>query len=278
MYRLDVRNLEVVAGGQRILHGVDLSLRAGELVALLGPSGSGKSTLLRAMNGFRPGRGKVEVCGRDLYASFEALKALVGYVPQDDVVHGALTVEKALRYAAELRLPASMPEPLRRGTVDQVLAEVGLQDRRKVRIKSLSGGQRKRVAVAMELLARPPLFFLDEPTSGLDPALEEQMMALLRAITIEERLTVVTTHVLASLELVDLALVMAKGRLVYLGPPAQIAEFFGAKDLPEAYRLLAKAEPAALAERFARSPEHRRYVVERLASPPPPLPERRRSA
>lgn len=251
------------AGGARILSGVNLALEGGELVVLLGPSGSGKSTLLRALNGFRPAEGRVRVDGRDLYAEFEALKTRIGYVPQDDILHRSLKVEKALRYAARLRLRGAEADRLEH-EVRTVARQVGLTDRLGVRIRNLSGGQRKRVSVAIELIGRPPLMFLDEPTSGLDPALEAQMMSLFRQITGPERLTVVTTHVLASLEHVDVAVMLAQGRLVFVGPPREARDFFEVEDLPAVYRLLSEADAGRWARRFEGSAWHRRWVLDRL--------------
>lgn len=271
-YRLDVRDLSYRAGGTQILSGINLSLRSGELVALLGPSGSGKSTLLTSLIGFRRAEGRVELCGQDLYAGFEALKTRIGFVPQDDVVPESLTVEKALHYAARLRLPPEMPEPLRRATVESVLAQVELKDRAGVRVKRLSGGQRKRVSLATELLSSPPLLFLDEPTSGLDPDLEDKAMSLFRRLTNEGRLTVVTTHVLASLSAVDIALIMAKGRLVFIGPPQEAPGFFEVPDFPSIYRLLASGSVEPWAKKMVASSAYRTLVVDRLKSAAPPLP------
>lgn len=251
------------AGGARILSGISLAFFGGELVALLGPSGSGKSTLLRALNGFRPAEGKVRVQGHDLYARFEDFKTRIGYVPQDDVLHRSLKVDKALRYAARLRLPSAPSERID-AEVRMVARQVDLTERLSVRIRNLSGGQRKRVCIAVELLGRPPLMFLDEPTSGLDPALEAQMMGLFRRLTGPERLTVVTTHVLASLEQVDVAVMLAKGRLVFVGPPRAAPGFFEVEDLPAVYRLLSSADAAGWARRFEGSLLYREYVLDRL--------------
>ena len=263
---LTARGLSLEAGGHQILQGVNLALRAGELVALLGPSGSGKSTLLRALNGFRPAQGRVSVNGQDLYASFEDLKTQIGFVPQDDVLHSALVVQSALRYAARLRLPEADSERIDH-EVRTVLSQVGLSDRANVRIRNLSGGQRKRVSVAMELLSRPPLMFLDEPTSGLDPALEHQMMTLFRSLTTQARLTVVTTHVLASLQAVDLVVVLAGGRLVFIGEPAEVPEFFEVGDLPAVYRALSSTDPRRWARKLESSLTYRRWVLDRMQGP-----------
>ena len=271
-YRLDARGVSVSAGDLRIVQPLNLSLRSGELVALLGPSGSGKSTLLRALNGFRPGAGKVLVNGEELYRDFEQLKTLVGFGPQDDGVHPGLTVAKTLDYAAQLRLPADMPDVRRDAAVREVLTQVELTERADVRVRNLSGGQRKRVSIAVELLAKPPLLFLDEPTSGLDPALEERTMQLFRRLTGPDRLTLVTTHVLASLDVVDVVLIVSAGFLVYVGPPSEAPSFFGVADLPSIYKRLAKDPPREWANKLLASPLHQAYVGERLAIEPPSLP------
>jgi ABC-type multidrug transport system ATPase subunit len=263
-YRLDARGLSYQVGPATILSDVSLSLRSGELVALLGPSGSGKSTLLTTLIGFRRGTGRVELSGRDLYRDFEALKTSIGFVPQDDVVPSALTVGRTLEYAALLRLPPELPEGAREKAVRAVLAQVELSDRAEVRIRSLSGGQRKRVSLAVELLAEPPLIFLDEPTSGLDPDLEDKSMAVFRRIADQDRLVVVSTHVLASLDKVDLAIFMCKGRLVYVGPPTEAAAFFEVPDFPSIYRCLAAADPELWMRKLRGSPRYRELVLGRL--------------
>lgn len=273
MLRIDVRNLGLSIGGTRILDDVSLSLESGELVALLGPSGSGKSSLLKAMTGTLPAVGRVELCGRALFQELEEMQRLIGYVPQDDVLHRTISVEKVLRYSAMLRLE-SLDDARIDAEVERVLNAVDLAARRDVRVKSLSGGQRKRVSIAMELLAEPPLMFLDEPTSGLDPALEEQMMDLFRALTGPDRITVVTTHVMASLDRVDLAVVLAKGRVVYVGPPADLTAFFDVDDLADVYRRLSKEGPSRWVNRFGASAAYRTYVAARLRAPPPPMPGR----
>jgi ABC transport system ATP-binding/permease protein len=264
--RLDARGLTVVRSGQTILRDVSLGLRGGELVALLGPSGSGKSTLLTALIGFRRAKGLVKLDGRDLYSSFEELKRSIGYVSQDDVVQPSLTVERTIHYAALLRLDPKMPEPLRRATARSVIEQMELDDRATVRVGKLSGGQRKRVSIAVELLAKPPLLFLDEPTSGLDPALEEKTMHLFRTLTTPDRLTVVTTHVLASLDVVDLLLVMSRGRLVFIGPPREAPGFFSVNDMPAIYKTVAATPAESWESKLRGSALYREYVLERLAA------------
>jgi ABC-type multidrug transport system ATPase subunit len=258
------RKLLVRYGRSTILHHVDFAVRGGELVGILGPSGSGKSTLLMALSGFRPAKeGGVTFGGRDLYQDFEALKQQIGFVPQDDVVPTNLKVEKVLKYAAELRLPHFTPEA-RQGRVEGVLRKLGLSEKRALRVSKLSGGQRKRVSVAVELLARPPLLFADEPTSGLDPALEGELMQQLKEMSQEGRAVVVTTHIMSSLSLLDIACVMHGGRVAYFGPPGLLKEWFGASDFVEIYQKLAAQPPEAWARRFSGSPLCTEHLHSRL--------------
>ncbi len=270
MVRLDVRGLGVSVGGVSILSGVNLSFFGGELVCVLGPSGSGKSTLLRAMIGFKRAEGAVHLCGEALFDRFESLKHLIGYVPQDDVLHRSLTLQSALRYAARLRLDAAQTD--HDAVVSRVLGDVGLLHRRHVRIRNLSGGQRRRASLAMELLAKPPVLVLDEPTSGLDPALESELMGLFGAFRDRGHLVVLSTHMLASLECVDLVVMVAGGRVVYVGPPERMRDFFEAEDLPAMYRDLSRQNPVRWAQKFAASSGHQTLVEARLNSPPPLLP------
>jgi ABC-type multidrug transport system ATPase subunit len=262
---LKARKLLVRRGRATILHHVDFAARPGELIGILGPSGSGKSTLLMALSGFRPAReGVVTFQGHDLYQTFEARKDQIGFVPQDDVVPRGLSVEKVLRYAAELRLPDFTPEA-RQGRVEGVLRLLGLDERRGLRVSRLSGGQRKRVSVAVELLTRPALLFADEPTSGLDPALEADLMQQLKALTSPDRVVVVTTHILSSLRLLDAACVLHQGRVVYFGPPDKLKEWFQVSDFVEIYQALPKQPAEAWAARFANSPLCAEHLKGRLA-------------
>jgi ABC-type cobalamin/Fe3+-siderophores transport system ATPase subunit len=172
-----------VGGGKRLLDDVSFSLPGRCLLAIVGPSGAGKSTLLRALTGTRPAdRGRVRYDGRDLYAGYDELRHRIGLVPQDDVLHPQLTVRRALRFAARLRFPADVPAADRDRRVEEVITELGLTGQADQRIDTLSGGQRKRTSVALELLTKPSLLFLDEPTSGLDPGLDRSVMRTLRGL------------------------------------------------------------------------------------------------
>lgn len=249
-----------------ILEDISLVVEPGECVGVLGPSGCGKSTLLRLLSGqARPTSGQVLIGDSEPDPRDLARNRRIGFVPQDDIVHMALSVERALEYAARLRMRPDATEEDHRKAVDAVLAQLDLEERRKLKVKRLSGGQRKRVSIGVELLTRPDLLFMDEPTSGLDPALEEQFMELCRKLSREGRAVIVTTHVLQSLDRFDLVAVMARGRLAYFGPPAQAPAYFGVPGIQEVYRQLQTGDPADMAARFASSPQQMAWVRERLS-------------
>ncbi|MEI2692371.1 MAG: FHA domain-containing protein [Anaerolineae bacterium] len=253
-YRLDGRRLirDVPDGGRRllginiggqpktkrILNEVSLSIYPKEFVALVGGSGAGKSTLMKALSGFTPAKpGQVLLNGDDLYQSFGAYRSILGYVPQDDIIHRQLTVRSALTYAAQLRLPDATPAELQKRIAD-VLQQVEMTEHAGKSVQKLSGGQRKRVSIAVELLAEPGLFFLDEPTSGLDPGLEKKMMYTLRNLADAGRTIVLVTHATANIDQCDHVAFMADGYMAYFGPPKEALGFFGATDFADIYTKL----------------------------------------
>jgi ABC-type multidrug transport system ATPase subunit/pSer/pThr/pTyr-binding forkhead associated (FHA) protein len=243
--RLVAEALSVSRGGRTLLHDVSLTLPPGSFTAIIGASGSGKSTLLSALSGVRPAQaGRVTLSGVDLYASFGVLKTALGYVPQDDIVHGELSVGESLAYTARLRLPADTTAAERAARIAGVLATLELTDWRDVRIDRLSGGQRKRVSIASELLTEPSVLFLDEPTSGLDPGLEEALMLLLRELAYKGKTVVIVTHTLENIQLCDSVALLVEGRLAFHGPPAGARSHFGIDSLVNLYARL-KERPAA---------------------------------
>ncbi|MGW7046434.1 FHA domain-containing protein [Streptomyces avermitilis] len=224
------RHLTVtVDGGKQILKDVSFGVPEKSLIAVIGPSGSGKSTLLKALTGYRPAnQGDVLYDNRNLYKQFAELRQRIGLVPQDDILHKELTVKKALKYAAKLRFPADTTGQEREARIDEVLRELKLDIHKEKKVTSLSGGQRKRVSVALELLTKPSLIFLDEPTSGLDPGMDRDVMQLLRGLADDGRTVLVVTHSVAELAICDKLLVMAPGGSVaYFGPPEEALNFFG---------------------------------------------------
>ncbi len=264
--------------GRRLIDGVSFTAPAGTLTAVIGPSGAGKSTLSRLLAGLvRPSSGEVRFDEADVWEERHALTSRIGLVPQDYLVHRHLTLRRALHHAASLRLPGLSAEE-RATRAGAVIARLGLGGVAEQRIDRLSGGQRKRASVAMELLTEPALLILDEPTSGLDPALDRQVMRSLRGLADGDRSVIVVTHSLANLDLCDQVLLLAPGGLqAYVGPPSGIASHFGTDDWgdifesvstrPEAayWRWLFSAERVADVAPFERDP--RRGRPERPAAP-----------
>ncbi|MFE1749291.1 FHA domain-containing protein [Streptomyces anandii] len=268
---LDVQDLTVtVDRGRKVL--LDrVSFPVGEkcLLGVVGPSGAGKSTLLGALTGQRPAEhGTVLYDGRDLYRDYAELRQRIGLVPQDDILHAQLTVRAALTYAAELRFPQDTSQAERRTRVEEVVRELGLQERAEQPVHSLSGGQRKRVSVALELLTKPSLLFLDEPTSGLDPGMERSVMRMLRGLADDGRTVVVVTHSVLSLDVCDRLLVLAPGgRVAYFGPPGEALEFFGFEQWPEAFEAFENDRGRDWAGAYRDSPQYRRHILDAGAQP-----------
>lgn len=265
-FLLEARHVGFERGGYTILAGVSVGVHAGEFGVLLGPSGSGKSSLLKVMGGLiRPDSGEVLLRGKDLYRLDPAQAAAsIGMVPQDDIIHTQLKLRSALDYAARLRFPAATPEPEIKGAVDRVLEELELEHRAGVRIRKLSGGQRKRASMGIELLQAPPVLLLDEPTSGLDPDLEATTMKLLRKLADQGRAVVTTTHSTASLALADFLIVVVQGHLAWYGPPKAALAHFGVSDPDLIFKALRKAKPASWGARYRQSP-----ICKRMAARPP---------
>jgi ABC-type multidrug transport system ATPase subunit/ABC-type multidrug transport system permease subunit len=246
--RLDAERVAMRIGEKEILKETTLSIEPGQLVAFIGESGSGKTTLLKALAGVTtPSAGSVTVNGE----SVETRLTDIGYLPQDEIVHPDLTVRESLQYSSKLRLPTDTGDDEIAATVDRALEELGLEEHAETRIGSLSGGQRKRVGVATELLSRPSLLFLDEPTTGLDPGLESRMMSLLRELADNSRGVTVVTHATKSLGLCQKLVVMGRGGvLCFQGSPDEALEFFGAKTYDDIYPSLASREPQEWQQQF----------------------------
>ena len=237
----EARNLKVRApSGRVLLDDVTFHLERCSFLAIVGPSGAGKSTLLNALTGFRPAtEGQVLYDGRDLYSEYDELRMRLGYVPQEDVLHASLTVGQALDYGMRLRFPRDVGAAERHDLIADVLAQLGIAEATDLPIHRLSGGQRRRVAVAMELATKPSLLFLDEPTSGLDPGNERSMMVLLRELADAGHTVIAVTHSMQSIRLCDRLLVLATGgRPAYFGPPQLAPACFGCDDLQEVFQLL----------------------------------------
>ncbi len=272
-------DITVEVKGNVLIDDVSFALRHGTLLGIVGPSGCGKSTLLKAMTGIRPAtRGRLLYDGRDLYEHYSELRYRIGMVPQDDVLHRQLTVRRALRFAASLRFADDVPRKQRWARVNEVLELLGLTARARQRIDTLSGGQRKRTSVALELLTEPSLLALDEPTSGLDPALDKEVMRELRLLADRGRTVVVVTHSVLHLDLCDYVLVMCQGgRMGFFGPPDELLGFFGSEDYADVFDKVTN-DAERWAQIYRNSELYRRYIGEvalEIAARPAPtvLPE-----
>ena len=248
---LEAHNLGVQIGSTTILQEISLRLHPGELCALIGPSGAGKSTLIKVLLGLRsPSSGVVRLDGGPISDG-----GPVGYVPQEDALHRSLTVRQALTFSARLRLH-TLDESTRASRIDAVCQQVGLGDRLDVRIRALSGGQRKRVSVALELLSQPGLLILDEPTSGLDPGLEAKMMALFAEVAVGGRVVMVATHAMQSLSRCHVLAVLVRGRLAWLGSPQEALTWFEVDRFAGIFDVLPRHAPPVWARRWQGSPQH----------------------
>ena len=268
--RIDALNLtrRVDGAGPRlILNDVSLSILPREFVAIVGGSGTGKTTLLNALSGFRRAEGRVLLNGDDFYARYQLYRALLGYVPQDDIIHVDLPVDHALRYVARLRLPSDTSDEEIEQRIRRVLAEVEMAEHHKQIVSSLSGGQRKRVSIGAELIAEPSVFFLDEATSGLDPGLEKKLMYTLRRMADAGRTIVLVTHATANIRQCDHVAFMGDGRLVFFGPPSAALDFFSVNDFADIYAAIDR-DAALWAERFRDSAYAQQYVYSRLTALP----------
>ena len=254
--------LSVLAGTKVLLDEVSFALEGGDFLAVLGPTGAGKSTLLKALTGNRPAdRGAVLYNGRDMYSSYAELRNRIGYVPQDDILHPQLKVRDALRYAAQLRFPPDIPRGDRERRVDEVMAELGLTERANLPVERLSGGQRKRTSVAIELLTRPSLLILDEPTSGLDPGYEQSVMDLLHSLAKGGRTVITVTHSIQSLDRCTRILFLAPGgQTAYFGPPNETLPFFNRQQYADVFQYLDKAKPGYAKAAFSNSVPDQNYV------------------
>ncbi len=270
-------------GGKiKLLDNVSLSIMPNEFVGLLGPSGAGKSTFMDALNGMRPASGgSVLINNLDLYQHLDSLKQSIGYVPQDDIIHRELTVYRTLYYVAKLRLSGDVSKTEINQIIEEVMDVTGLSERRDVPINQLSGGQRKRVSIAVELITKPSVIFLDEPTSGLDPATEEKIMKLFRQIAESGRTVILTTHAMENVKLFDKIVLLMRGKLAFYGKPEDALKHLGAASFKELYDKLEEPAEQRIAmggdrhqiteqvanewkEKFVQTPQYRKNVYEPL--------------
>ena len=257
---------------RHLLSNIDLVIEPGEFVVIFGTSGSGKSTLLDALNGRRPASsGQVTYNGVDLYRSFDLFRAGIGYVPQQDIVHRRIKVRNALRYTARLRLPPDTTSSEIEAIIDSVLDRVGLSEKADLAVDTpepFSGGQLKRVSLAVELVANPLLLFLDEATSGLDAGTDKRMMRLFASLAADGKTVACVTHSLENIDECHLVALLHRGQLVYLGPPSEAAAHFEVERLSDVYEALEAESADTWQQRFAVSPLYTRYVADRLLALP----------
>jgi len=231
---------KVDKGRKTICNDVSLKIDPCELVAIIGGSGAGKSTIMNCISGYnKPTSGTVSVNGTELYSNFEAMKDIIGYVPQQDIVFDNLTVYSMLKYTAKLRLPKDTSEKELDSIILKVIDTVELTQRKDTMIKRLSGGQRKRASIAVELISDPTLFFLDEPASGLDPGTERNLMKTLKNMSSSGKTVIFVTHSTLNLRICDKIIFMgAGGKLCFMGSYDEALEFFGVDDLVDVYNMI----------------------------------------
>lgn len=244
----------------KLLQDISMNVKAGDFVAVVGGSGAGKSTFLDAINGRRPGtEGKIYYDLNDYYNNILTYQSIIGYVPQRDIMHEELTVKKTLYYYAAIRMRHHLKKPEIYALIDRALADVSLTEKANVKITNLSGGQKKRVSIAMELLADPKIVFLDEPTSGLSPDLDYEIMNLLYNLAKNQgRTIIVITHAMENVDKCDKIAFLGKGgRLCYYGPPKKIFQFFGSPKYAQIFGLLSDDEASSeYADKFKQTQEY----------------------
>ncbi|RYD34605.1 MAG: ABC transporter ATP-binding protein, partial [Verrucomicrobiaceae bacterium] len=215
---------------------VSVRVPEGHFMAIVGPSGCGKTTLLKTIAGLNPeSAGALLWKGRNLSTDEDFSPSEVGYVPQFSIAYDPLTVDESVETAARLRVRCASTEELDQ-RIDRVLGETGLASINDRQVKVLSGGQKRRLGLALELVSDPQLLLCDEVTSGLDPRSEREIVQLLHELSRKSgRIVLSVTHSLAHLELYDSVLVLHEGRVAYHGPPARLNHYFSVQDTEEIY-------------------------------------------
>lgn len=291
---IEAHNLVVEVPGKRLLENISLVIKPGEFVGLMGPSGAGKTTLMNVLNGYSPPtEGQVLINGYDLYAHYSQFRGLLGYVPQDDIIHRDLTVREALYYTAKLRLPLDFSDADIQERIDTVLDKLDLQSTKDVLVgspenKGISGGQRKRVNLAMEMLTDPPVLFLDEPTSGLSSEDALNVMRLLRSLADAGKVILLTIHQpsLEAYRQMDSLVLLSRdsnspdpAQLAYYGPAYPDAVYFFNPEFEQdctverspddVLRGLAKGTTKQWAHKYDQSQYKRTYITSRLGRSQP---------
>lgn len=271
--RLVGKGLSFSVPGKTIVDNVDICFEAGQFVGLIGPSGCGKTTLMMMLNGYLPPSiGKVEINGLSLYQNLSAFQGQLGYVPQDDIIHREIKVGESLSFTSELRLGDQLTSSEREQQIEQILKTLNLLEARETLIgspekKGISGGQRKRVNMAQELITEPLFYFLDEPTSGLDPRSDREVMLLLKDIAASGKVVILTTHKIDQLNFsifTHLIVLTPGGRLAYYGPAAAASAYFGVKNPEDIFDALQRKDPLTLQREFLESKHHQKWLKDGL--------------
>lgn len=235
-----VKTVKTKNGPKNISNHISLSIAPGEFVAIIGGSGAGKTTFMNAISGYNKATsGQVVINGDDLYSNYDVIKSIIGYVPQQDIVYDNLKLYDMLLYAAKLRMPKDTTAIEREKRIEEVIEMVELKGKEDTFINRLSGGQKKRASIAVELLSDPNLFFLDEPCSGLDPGTENNLMQTLKNLARHGKTIILVTHSTLNLELVDKIIFLgAGGNLCFFGNYKDALEFFKVDNLVSVYNYL----------------------------------------
>jgi ABC-type multidrug transport system ATPase subunit len=248
---ITAKEISFEIAGKKLLEEVSFNLGPRTLTAIIGPSGAGKSTLLGVLTGrTKPTSGEIQLGGNNLHDNFQVLSREIGSVPQADILHTRLTVRQALNYGAQLRLPSDTSKEERNSRVEEVMRKLELTERADLRIDRLSGGQRKRASIGLELLTSPKLLVLDEPTSGLDPGLDAHVMETLRNLADDGQTVVLVTHSVDNLNFCDNVILLASGgRVAYAGPASTVFSKLGKKSWAEVFKFLASPDAMLLASK-----------------------------
>ena len=231
-----------------LLRDIHMYIQPGHMVLLLGGSGAGKTTFLNAVNGYEKAKAEVVLNGRNMYKHYKEMQYDIGFVPQLDLMRGSDSVYRTLMDAASLRLPVDLSRAARQARVEEVMRIFGLTPVKNNLVVKLSGGQRKRLSIAMEFISNPSLFILDEPDSGLDGVMARELFQQLRHIADQGKIIIVITHTPDRvIDLFDDVIVLAKdtnrtGRLAYYGPITEARTFFGKEKMEEIVKSINREE------------------------------------
>jgi ABC transport system ATP-binding/permease protein len=238
---IELKGISKSFSGKKIIRNISATFTPGNLTAILGPSGCGKSTLLKCISTiYKPNSGNILLNGESLKNNKLSYRSQIGFVPQDDIIAPELKVKDAFYYSAKLRLDQDIPEQQVNKRINSILQLLGLNEQKKQRINSLSGGQRKRVNIGIECIADPMILILDEPASGLDPGTEEDLINLLKKLSSQNRTILMTTHSMEYLSLFNSIIVLKEGKKYFEGNHSQLLENFGISHAADLFKKMRK--------------------------------------